>query len=75
MAKSNIRGRIRYDKEYNFGTPEHPEIKEAYVFEIEHEDGRYGLDTSFPLVNDMIHYTGLTKIRHWMDLGIEFWFE
>lgn len=71
MSKNKIRGRIRYDKEYNFGNTK----QEAYVFEIEHEDGSYGLDTAFPLVNDMIHYTGLTKIRHWMDLDIEFWFE
>ena len=71
MAKKKVRGRIRYDKEYKFGD----ETKEAYVFEIQQENGNYGLDTAFPLENDMIQYTGRTKIRHWIDLGIEFWFE
>lgn len=76
MAKKKVRGRIKYYKEYNFGTPEHPNFKEAYAFEIENEDGKFGLDTAFPLVDDMVHYQALTMIRHWKeDLNIDFWFE
>lgn len=76
MAKKKVRGRIKYYREYNFGTPEKPDLKEAYAFEIEHEDGEFGLDTVFPLKDDMIHFQALTMIRHWKeDLDIDFWFE
>ena len=71
MAK--LQGRIRYEEDWK-------EVKQGgewYLFEIFREDTQdWGLDTAFPLKyeGEYIHYTALTKIREWQNLGIEFYF-
>ena len=58
MAKARVfQARMRYDENWH-GQGEH------YVFENKWSDeDEWGLDTAFPLVDDRIHYTALTKIR------------
>lgn len=68
MARQKLQGRIHYEEDWN-GHGEH------FVFETKWPDEKeWGLDTAFPIVNDNIHYTALTKVREWQKLGIEFWF-
>jgi hypothetical protein len=66
--KAKLEGRIRYVKDY-FGRGEH------YVFENKWSDEtEWGLEVATPIIDDMVHYTALTKIRQWQKLGIEFYF-
>lgn len=68
MAKRKLQGRIRYVEDWH-GRGEH------YLFEVKWSDEKeWGLDTAYGLIEDAIHYTALTKIREWQNLGIEFWF-
>lgn len=61
--------RIRYDENWN-GEGEH------FVFEGKwSNEDEWGLVSAFPLKNDMIHYTALTKIREMKSLGIDFYFK
>lgn len=66
--KKKLKGRIYYDEDWN-GNGEY------FVFQNKWTDeDEWGTEVAFPLVNDMIHYTALTQIRKWLDLGIEFYF-
>ena len=69
MAKKNrLQGRIRYEENYM-------DSGEHFIFELKYEDEEeWGMCKAFPLKDDIIHYTALTQIREWQDLGIEFWF-
>lgn len=70
MAKNRkMIGRIRYEKNWhNEG--------EHYVFEYKYEEeDDWSFECAAPIVSvgeykDMIHYTALTKIREWNNIGI-----
>lgn len=65
MNKPYMQARIRYDANWhNEG--------EHYVFEIKwSNEEEWGLEAAYPLINDCIRYTALTRIREWMKLGIK----
>lgn len=67
MKRNKVVGRIRYVEDYR-------DIGEAYCFEIKSE-GEWGLDTAFRMIDDMISYQALTKIREWQRNGVEFHWE
>lgn len=70
MKKKEVQGRIRYVEDWN-GNGEH------FVFEVKRADEpetEWGLQSAYPLKDDMIHYTALTTIRHWIDCDVDFWF-
>lgn len=61
--------RIRYDENWN-GEGEH------FIFEGKwSNEDNWGFVSAFQLMNNMIHYTALTKIRELKNLGIEFYFK
>lgn len=64
----HLEARIRYVEDWN-GDGEH------YLFENRWtNENEWGLESAFPLKDDMIYYTALTKIREWKNLGIPFYF-
>ena len=66
MAKAKLQCRIRYDENYR------DTGKEYYVFETKWTtEEEWGLDTAFPVKDDMISYQALTRVRETMKLGIE----
>jgi len=74
MAKRRLEGRIRYEEDWG-GRGEH------FVFETKWSDeDEWGLDTAFKLYDYggdkavVLNYQALTKIREWMNLGIDFHF-
>lgn len=77
MKERKIIGRIRYQ---NKKLTEHDPYDEYYVFEIHVENdpewgaNEWSLECAFPLKDDMIHYTALTQIRKWQQLGVDFHF-
>ncbi len=61
--------RIRYDKDW-CGQGEH------FVFEGKYTDeDEWSLDMAFPVVDDNIHYTALTKVRELLWCGTPFHFK
>lgn len=67
--KAKLVGRIRYEENWN-GQGEY------FIFENKWTDEEdWGLEMAVPCVDDRIHYTALTKIREWQNLGIEFYFK
>ena len=70
--KDKLEGRIRYFKgEFNANE----KYDEWYIFEIKwRSEDEWGLEVAFPLVDDKLHYTALTQIRKWQQLGIPFHF-
>lgn len=76
MAKKYLEGRIRYDANYK-------DKGEYFVFELKwSNESEWGLEKAFPLVKkdedddeyNFIHFTALTAIRQWQNLGIKFYF-
>ena len=63
-----LEARIRYCENWN-GKGEHYVVETKWTHEEE-----WGLDTAFPLRDDNIHYTALTKVRELMNMGIPFYF-
>ena len=70
MKKNQVEGRIYYEENWNGEG-------EFFIFEVKRADEpetEWGLQTAYPLKNDMIHYTALTTIRHWIDTEVDFHF-
>ena len=60
--------RIRYDENWC-------DKGEHFVFEGKYTDeDEWSLDMAFPVIDDNVHYTALTKIRELMWLGTPFHF-
>lgn len=68
MKKAKYEVRIRYDEDWN-GQGEHFVFEGKWTFGTEWE-----LDTAFKLIDNMISYQALTKIRQLKKLGIDFYF-
>lgn len=65
MKNRRMLGRIRYDEDWR-------DLGEHYVFEYKFEDeDDWSFECAAPIVNDMVHYTALTKIREWGKIGIK----
>ena len=66
--KRKLEVRIRYEEDWK-GIGEH------FIYETKWSDeNEWGLDTAFKLVDDMISYQALTKIREMMRNNIDFYF-